>query len=89
VSSNRSRRSGPRERRACANHRRFSSTSNEEIEAPLVESIEEYLAAVPADVALLLSHFRVTDVALRVVGVGSVGSRCYLVIMVGARTTHR
>jgi uncharacterized protein (DUF2252 family) len=36
---------------------------------------------------LLLSHFRVTDVALRVVGVGSVGTRCYLVILVGPNDT--
>ena len=36
-----------------------------------------------ADVALLLSHFRVTDIALRVVGVGSVGTRCYLAILTG------
>jgi Uncharacterized protein conserved in bacteria (DUF2252) len=43
-----------------------------------VESVKEYLTAVPADVALLLSHFRITDLALRVVGVGSVGTRCYL-----------
>lgn len=60
---------------------------DEEVEGPLVESIEEYLAAVPADVALLLSHFRVTDIALRVVGVGSVGTRCYLVILVGPNDT--
>jgi uncharacterized protein (DUF2252 family) len=60
---------------------------DEDIEAPLVESMQEYLAAVPADVALLLSHFRVTDVALRVVGVGSVGTRCYLVILVGPNDT--
>jgi uncharacterized protein (DUF2252 family) len=60
---------------------------NEEIEAPLVEAVQEYLAAVPADVALLLSHFRITDVALRVVGVGSVGTRCYLVILVGPNDT--
>jgi uncharacterized protein (DUF2252 family) len=60
---------------------------DEEVEAPLVESIEEYLAAVPADVALLLSHFRITDIALRVVGVGSVGTRCYLVILVGPNDT--
>lgn len=60
---------------------------DEHTEAPLVESIQEYLAAVPADVALLLSHFRVTDVALRVVGVGSVGTRCYLVILVGPNNT--
>src|ERR1700757_4679378 len=60
---------------------------DEEVEAPLVESVQEYLAAVPADIALLLSHFRVTDVALRVVGVGSVGTRCYLVILVGPNGT--
>ncbi|MDT5350719.1 MAG: hypothetical protein QOH91_4006 [Mycobacterium sp.] len=60
---------------------------DEETEAPLIESICEYLAAVPADVALLLSHFRVTDIALRVVGVGSVGTRCYLVILVGPNGT--
>jgi len=60
---------------------------DEDIEAPLVECIQEYLSAVPADVALLLSHFRVTDVALRVVGVGSVGTRCYLVILVGPNGT--
>jgi uncharacterized protein (DUF2252 family) len=60
---------------------------DEVVEAPLVESVQEYLAAVPADIALLLSHFRVTDVALRVVGVGSVGTRCYLVIMVGPNGT--
>lgn len=60
---------------------------DEDTEGPVVESIQEYLAAVPADVALLLSHFRVTDVALRVVGVGSVGTRCYLVIMVGPNGT--
>ena len=60
---------------------------DEEVEAPLVEAVQEYLAAVPADVALLLSHFRPTDLALRVVGVGSVGTRCYLVILVGPNDT--
>jgi uncharacterized protein (DUF2252 family) len=58
-----------------------------ETEDQLLESVAEYLAAVPPDVALLLSHFRVTDAALRVVGVGSVGTRCYLVIMVGPNST--
>jgi uncharacterized protein (DUF2252 family) len=60
---------------------------DEDTEGPVVESVKEYLAAVPADVALLLSHFRITDVALRVVGVGSVGTRCYLVILVGPNGT--
>jgi uncharacterized protein (DUF2252 family) len=60
---------------------------DEDTEAPLVEAVQEYLAVVPADVALLLSHFRITDVALRVVGVGSVGTRCYLIILVGPNGT--
>jgi uncharacterized protein (DUF2252 family) len=54
-----------------------------DVETQLVESVSEYLTAVPADVALVLSHFRVTDLALRVVGVGSVGTRCYLAILTG------
>jgi uncharacterized protein (DUF2252 family) len=52
-------------------------------ETQLIDSMQEYLTVVPADVAVVLSHFRVTDVALRVVGVGSVGTRCYLVILIG------
>src|SRR5271166_3858072 len=54
-----------------------------EVEAHLVESFREYLTTVPADIAVLLSHFRVTDIALRVVGVGSVGTRCYLAVLTG------
>jgi uncharacterized protein (DUF2252 family) len=54
-----------------------------DVETELFDSFREYLTSVRADVALLLSHFRVTDVALRVVGVGSVGTRCYLAILTG------
>ena len=46
-------------------------------------SFREYLTSVPADVAVLLSHFRLTDIARRIVGVGSVGMRCYLLILTG------
>ncbi len=52
-------------------------------EARLTESFREYLTGVPADIALLLSHFQVTDIAMRVVGVGSVGTRSYLLILTG------
>lgn len=52
-------------------------------ESAVLQSVQEYLTSVPPDVALLLSHFRMTDVAERVVGVGSVGTRCYLVILTG------
>ena len=56
---------------------------DETLEDEVLDAVREYLTEVPADVALLLSHFRVTDVARRVVGVGSVGTRCYLVILTG------
>lgn len=56
-----------------------------ESEARLAEAISEYVASVPVDVAVLLSHFRLTDIALRVVGVGSVGTRCYLAVLIGPR----
>lgn len=52
-------------------------------ETELVESLREYIGGVPVDVAVVLSHFRVTDIARRVVGVGSVGTRCYLAVLTG------
>lgn len=44
---------------------------------------ERYLATARPDIALMLSTFTLTDVALRVVGVGSVGTRCYLLALSG------
>lgn len=44
---------------------------------------EDYRRTVPADVTQLLSQFSLTDAALRVVGVGSVGTRCHVVILTG------
>ncbi|GAB3596424.1 DUF2252 domain-containing protein [Microbacterium tumbae] len=42
--------------------------------------IDEYRRTAGADIALLLEHYTLSDVARRVVGVGSVGTRCYLVL---------
>lgn len=44
------------------------------------ELIAQFRRTTSPDVALLLEHFTVSDVARRVVGVGSVGTRCYLVL---------
>ena len=52
-------------------------------ETRLTDAFREYLTGVPADIALLLSHFQLTDIAMRVVGVGSVGTRSYLAILTG------
>ena len=54
-----------------------------DLEGPMIASFREYLTTVPADIALLASQFRVADIALRVVGVGSVGTRAYLLILLG------
>lgn len=43
----------------------------------------QYRATVREDVAFLLEQYRVVDFALRVVGVGSVGTRCYLLAVEG------
>lgn len=42
---------------------------------------ERYLDSLRADAAQLLGQFRVLDWALRVVGVGSVGTRCFIVLL--------
>jgi uncharacterized protein (DUF2252 family) len=44
---------------------------------------EQYRNTLRADTALLLAQFTLVDYVLRVVGVGSVGTRCYLLLFVG------
>lgn len=44
-----------------------------------------YLGTVQADRALLLSQFRLVDYALRVVGVGSVGTRCFILLLLSPK----
>lgn len=51
-----------------------------EILANVHELVEQYRTTASPDVALLFEHYGVSDVARRVVGVGSVGTRCYLVL---------
>ncbi len=46
-------------------------------------AFERYRHSVRGDVELLLNQFRLVDHVLRVVGVGSVGTRCYLVMLEG------
>ena len=44
---------------------------------------DHYRETVRPDIALLLSKFRLVDYALRVVGVGSVGTRCFILLLAG------
>ncbi|MBK5231388.1 MAG: DUF2252 domain-containing protein [Thermoleophilia bacterium] len=44
---------------------------------------DRYLQTLRPDIALLLSNFELVDYALRVVGVGSVGTRCAILLLIG------
>jgi len=46
-------------------------------------SVGAYLATLDADRRVLLDHYELVDAALKVVGVGSVGTRCYIVLLAG------
>ena len=52
------------------------------------ELFEHYLTTVQPDIAMLLSQYELTDIALRVVGVGSVGTRCYVLLLTGPRDAY-
>jgi uncharacterized protein (DUF2252 family) len=56
-----------------------------EIENRVSEVIERYRTTVSPDISLLLSQHTITDAARRVVGVGSVGTRCFIVVLTGPR----
>lgn len=51
----------------------------------LHEVLTAYLQSVRVDISLLLDQFRVVDGVLRVVGVGSVGTRCYISLLLGPK----
>lgn len=52
-----------------------------EIRGRVSALVTEYQRSATQDIALLMSHFALIDVARRVVGVGSVGTRCYLALL--------
>ena len=45
--------------------------------------LESYFASLADDRASLLKHYRITDVVRKVVGVGSVGTRCFVIFLTG------
>jgi uncharacterized protein (DUF2252 family) len=51
----------------------------------ILKFLDEYESTLQDDRALLFKQFKVVDVALKVVGVGSVGTRCYVVLLMNER----
>jgi uncharacterized protein (DUF2252 family) len=55
----------------------------DQLEVQLRELIERYGHTLPSDRRALLRQYRVVDVARKVVGVGSVGTRCWIILLLG------
>lgn len=53
----------------------------EDFLARIAGAFDDYVATTPVDLQNVLSAYRPIDVARRVVGVGSVGTRCHLVLL--------
>ncbi|MEB8337153.1 DUF2252 domain-containing protein [Streptomyces endophyticus] len=54
-----------------------------ELEAQLIDLIERYARTLTAERRALLTQYRVVDMARKVVGVGSVGTRCWIILLLG------
>lgn len=55
----------------------------EEIGTRLRELIDRYAGTLSSERAHLLRQYRVVDIARKVVGVGSVGTRCWIILLLG------
>lgn len=53
-----------------------------DLERRVATSIASYQETTSSDIRLLLSHYAVADTVRRAVGVGSVGTRCYVTLLV-------
>ena len=52
-----------------------------DVRARVQDGFEQYIRSAQVDIRLLLAHYVLDDVVRRVVGVGSVGTRCYLALL--------
>ncbi len=63
--------------------RELTDHKPEEIEARVKEVLADYRETLPADRQVLLDSYRYVDAAFKVVGVGSVGTRAWIVLLQG------
>jgi uncharacterized protein (DUF2252 family) len=59
------------------------SPESEAMHRRVTGAYAEYVATVPDHNRVLLNRYTLTDVAVKVVGVGSVGTRCFIVLLKG------
>ena len=51
--------------------------------AAVRQAFEHYRSTVPEHLTVLLDRFQLMDIAVKVVGVGSVGTRCFILLLMG------
>ena len=61
----------------------LSGKGEAEVRAAVEAILAEYRTSLPDDLRVLLDGYRVVDAARKVVGVGSVGTRCWIALLVG------
>jgi uncharacterized protein (DUF2252 family) len=63
--------------------RETHTTAGRPIEEALGMLLESYFKSLAHDRKNLLKHYRIVDVARKIVGVGSVGTRCWIIFLTG------
>ena len=61
----------------------FAGMGEVEVRSAVEGILDEYRASLPDDLKVLIDGYRVVDAARKVVGVGSVGTRCWIALLVG------
>jgi uncharacterized protein (DUF2252 family) len=61
----------------------FQGDEEAVVEARVLEAFERYRVTLAGDRRLLLDRYEFKDIAMKVVGVGSVGTRCSIMLMMG------
>ncbi|MET4166173.1 MULTISPECIES: DUF2252 domain-containing protein [Gordonia] len=64
-------------------HERFPAETADVVAERVRERISAYRDTVPLHVAALLDQFEIVDIAFKVVGVGSVGTRAWIILLTG------
>ncbi len=63
--------------------RETALTDGTPIDQVLSDVLRSYVRSIPPDRARLLSRYRIADIARKVVGVGSVGTSCWVILLEG------
>ena len=59
-----------------------------DLERDVAPFLKKYRGTLPHERQVLFDRFKLVDAAIKVVGVGSVGTRCYIVLFVGSQDDH-